>query len=185
MPLPETDTTRLDLTGYIPGCIGRIVQLHADYYHRNWNFGLFFEARVAADLSAFLSRFRPQSDGFWTLHHNSDTQAAIAIDAHQADRSGAHLRWFIVAEAWRGRGLGRRLLNTAVSFCQAKGYKSVFLWTFQGLEAARHLYEDSGFRCIAQATGRQWGTTVVEQQYELLLNPCSPADGIDEQTRPD
>ena len=45
------------LTGYIPGSIGRIVELHATYYHPNWGFGLFFEAKVAKDLSEFLSRF--------------------------------------------------------------------------------------------------------------------------------
>jgi len=30
--------------GYVPGAIGRIVELHAAYYSKHWQFGLFFEA---------------------------------------------------------------------------------------------------------------------------------------------
>ena len=41
-------------TGYLPGAIGRIVELHANYYSLNWGFGLFFEARVAKEMSEFL-----------------------------------------------------------------------------------------------------------------------------------
>ena len=33
--------------GYIPGCIGRIARLHADYYARTAGFGIEFEAKVA------------------------------------------------------------------------------------------------------------------------------------------
>lgn len=34
-------------SGYIPGSIGRIAELHGTYYHDHWGFGLYFEAMVA------------------------------------------------------------------------------------------------------------------------------------------
>jgi hypothetical protein len=43
-------------TGYLPGAIGRIVELHANTYHLDWGFGVFFEARVAKEMAAFLRR---------------------------------------------------------------------------------------------------------------------------------
>ena len=33
--------------GYVPGAIGRVAEMHALYYHREWDFGMFFEAKVA------------------------------------------------------------------------------------------------------------------------------------------
>ena len=35
--------------GSFPGSIGRVVELHARYYHANWGFGVFFEAQVARE----------------------------------------------------------------------------------------------------------------------------------------
>jgi glycerol-3-phosphate dehydrogenase len=43
------------------------------------------------------------------------------------------------------------------------------LWTFDGLEAARHLYEKAGFRLAHQQRGTQWGIAVDEQRFELEL----------------
>lgn len=34
---------------YLPGSVGRIVELHGRYYAENWRFGAFFEAKVASD----------------------------------------------------------------------------------------------------------------------------------------
>jgi hypothetical protein len=33
--------------GYAPGAIGRVVEMHGDYYARHWGFGVFFEAKAA------------------------------------------------------------------------------------------------------------------------------------------
>jgi RimJ/RimL family protein N-acetyltransferase len=54
-----------------------------------------------------------------------------------------------------------------MDFCRARGYDRVYLWTFEGLDAARHLYEKAGFRLAQQQRGRQWGTEVNEQRFEL------------------
>jgi len=59
------------------------------------------------------------------------------------------------------------LLTAALQFCQARRYDRVYLWTFEGLDAARHLYEKSGFRLVHQQRGAQWGTEVNEQRFEL------------------
>jgi hypothetical protein len=50
--------------GYLPGSIGRVAELHGTYYHKHWGFSLFFEAKVATELSEFLGRYDEKSDGF-------------------------------------------------------------------------------------------------------------------------
>ena len=155
--------------GYIPGSIGRVSELHAAYYHRHWGFGLFFEARVASELSAFLQRYDERRDGFWTASLGERIEGSITIDGIHAEDAGAHLRWFIVSDAMRGRGTGNQLINVAIAFCRERGYQRVFLDSFEGLDAARHLYEKNGFKLVEQHRGAQWGAEVNEQRFEALL----------------
>lgn len=153
--------------GYVPGSIGRISELHGTYYHEHWGFGLYFEAKVATELSEFLRRYDGNRDGIWIPTVNGRPEGSVAIDGIYAHRSGAHLRWFILSDALRGKGVGRKILERAVDFCKQRGYKRVYLHTFEGLDAARHLYEEAGFTLIGQQRGLQWGTEVNEQSFEL------------------
>jgi GNAT superfamily N-acetyltransferase len=155
--------------GYIPGAMGRIVELHAAYYHRAWGFGLFFEARVAKEMSEFFSRFNEARDGFWTVCHNHRVEGGIAIDGIKAMEDGAHLRWFILSAEVQGRGFGNRLMEEVISFCKKKKHQKIYLETFEGLHAARHLYEKFGFKLVHQAEGAQWGKRMAEQKFELFL----------------
>ncbi len=155
--------------GYVPGAIGRIAEMHGSYYARAWGFGLFFEAKVATELSAFLLRTESEEDGLWVAVRGGRVEGSIGIDGRQAREAGAHLRWFIVDDGLRGRGAGSRLLEAALGFCRSRGFPRVLLWTFAGLDTARHLYEKAGFALAEQRRGAQWGTTVTEQRFELLL----------------
>jgi GNAT superfamily N-acetyltransferase len=157
------------LKGYIPGSIGRVAELHGIYYHQHWDFSVIFEAKVATELSEFLGRYDEKRDGFWTASLNGRVEGSITIDGIHAEKEGVHLRWFIVSDVLHGRGIGNRLIKEALNFCRNKGYRRVYLWTFEGLNVARHLYEKSGFELVEQCKGIQWGTEVNEQRFELLL----------------
>ena len=154
-------------TGYRPGLVGRVVELHAKYYFRNWNFGQFFETKVATELSGFLNAYTEAKDCIWSLSIADKIEGAIAIDGGSERENMAHLRWFIVSDNLRGKGAGNYLMQEAIAFCQAAEFEKVYLWTFEGLKAARHLYEKFGFRLVEEYPGQQWGKTVTEQRFEL------------------
>jgi N-acetylglutamate synthase-like GNAT family acetyltransferase len=159
--------TQITVNGYVPGAIGRISELHGRYYSEHWGFGLFFEAKVATELSEFLSSLDENRDGFWTICRENRVEGAVAIDGVKAESEGAHLRWFILSSKLRGTGFGNRLMAESVGFCKRCGHNQVYLWTFDGLLAARHLYEKFGFRLVEQHEGTQWGTKVLEQKFVL------------------
>lgn len=163
---PPQDIVR----GYLPGAIGRIVEMHGSYYAARWGFGAFFEARMARELGEFVDRFDRGRDGLWTAVAAGRIEGSIAIHGSRADDGGAHLRWFILDEARRGRGTGRRLLDEAIGFCRGCAHRQITLWTFSGLDAARRLYEHAGFRLAEERRGAQWGVEVTEQRFELLLS---------------
>jgi len=155
--------------GYLPGSIGRITELHADYYSRHAGFGVHFESKVARELSTFCENFEEGRDGLWLVPDHGRVEGAIVIDGSHAAAEGAHLRWFIVSDGLRGSGFGSRLLVSAIDFCRSCGYERVYLWTFEGLGAARHLYEKHGFHLARQQRGKQWGYEVDEQRFELRI----------------
>jgi GNAT superfamily N-acetyltransferase len=157
------------VNGYIPGAIGRIVELHGAFYAGCAGFGLYFESKVARELCEFMQRYDEGRDGLWLAFQDGRVEGSIAIDGTRAGSEGAHLRWFIVADSLRGCGIGQRLLENSLDFCRAKGYENVYLWTFGGLDAARRLYERCGFRLTRQQRGAQWGIEVDEQRFELPI----------------
>lgn len=152
--------------GPTPDAPGRIVELHASYYAEHWGFGPYFEAKVASSLAEFLDRYDQARDGLWLAMDGDSVEGAIAIDGSRAHAEGAHLRWFIVAESMQGRGIGGQLLRVAMESCREQAYPRVYLWTFAGLDAARHLYEREGFVLAEETRGTQWGTEVLEQKWE-------------------
>lgn len=151
---------------YMPGSIGKIVELHARYYSKRVGLGFPFEAKVARELSEFCERYDAERDGLWLALQDGSVEGATAIDGSHAEQGGAHLRWFIASDKMRGSGVGTALLTAAMDFCQSQKYFRVYLWTFEGLGAARHLYEKFGFRLDLQQRGTQWGAEVDEQRFE-------------------
>jgi|MudIll2142460700_1097286.scaffolds.fasta_scaffold27297_4 GNAT superfamily N-acetyltransferase len=168
-PSPFASGIEIRPSGYVPGAIGRITELHATYYKKHWDFDLFFEAKVATELSGFLGRFDPAHDGFWLAMMNDKIVGAVAIDGNEAKTSGARLRWFIVAPEYQGRGVGQRLLEEAVTFCRRANIRRLYLHSFAGLDVARHVYEKFGFVLREEKQDKTWGRTVTEQTFELLL----------------
>ena len=63
-------------------------------------------------------------------------------------------------------GIGKLLIESATSFVDENAFDRTRLWTFKGLNAARHLYEKHGFTLCQESPGTQWGTEVIEQKFE-------------------
>jgi len=166
---PCVSEIKIKLSGYVPGAIGRIIELHATYYKKHWDFDLFFESKVATELSEFLNRFNPLHDGFWLAMTDEKIIGGVAIDGNETQTSGARLRWFIVDPEYQRRGIGQRLLEEAIAFCRKANIRSVYLHSFAGLDAARHVYERFGFVLREEKQDKTWGKTVTEQTFELLL----------------
>lgn len=146
----STAVVDVRLVGYRPGAIGRVVELHATYYHKHWGLGLVFEAKIAAELAEFMT----QRD---------------SVKSEKKSGDDARLRWFIVEPHHQGQGVGQRLLTAALAHCRRRGIRRVWLTTFAGLDTARRLYEKAGFRLVSQRRSGEWGKTVIEQRFEINL----------------
>ncbi|HEY0212236.1 MAG TPA: helix-turn-helix domain-containing GNAT family N-acetyltransferase [Paenirhodobacter sp.] len=153
------------IRGYRTGLIARITQMHAHYYARASGFGRSFEVVVAGGLAEFCGRVDNPRNAIWSAQQGERILGSIAIDGEDMGGDTAHLRWFIVDDALRGTGAGRKLLSAALAFADTQGFAQTQLWTFRGLAAARHLYEENGFVLAEERQGSQWGREVMEQRF--------------------
>lgn len=163
-------------TGYVPGALGRIVELHETYYSEYWNLDYEFSREVAVELAEFLGRYDEAENRLWLVMDDPgdaerrDVVGALVIDdGHADDEEGARVRWVILDPELHGRGFGRELMDRAMAFCGDSGFERVYLWTYDGLEAARHLYEEHGFRLVEEATRQDWGPEITYQKFEVYL----------------
>lgn len=163
-------TTSLIYSNYRPGVIAANIALHMDYYAQLWGFGVQFEAKVAAEMGEFHTRYDPERDFFLAAYQaDGSLLGTITIDGIAATEEGAHLRWFIVASAAQGCGLGKELMQRADSFLRERNYRNTYLTTFSGLDAARSLYERYDFRLVSENARDPWSGLVGIQRFERRL----------------
>jgi len=158
--------TDIEIADYRPGALAAVVRLHMAYYSNNWGFGLPFEIKVAGELSEFLSRYNPEIDLFLAAYlPNGECIGSISLDCQDSSGKGAHIRWFIVDENEAGKGIGRILMTKVIDHCDTHGVTRSYLTTFEGLHAARKLYEAFNFKLTEELDEDQWSGGVKEQLF--------------------
>lgn len=167
--MPSATTETYFVEGYRPGYLGQIVELHGRYYSQAWGSGAEFEGLMAIELSDFCKKYNPDRDLLLTAHVDGAFAGSIAIYGSKSTENEAQLRWFILDETYHGRGIGRAMLERALSFCRETGFDKVYLWTADKLPQSRHLYESVGFRIVEQTTDSNYGVPLLKLRMEMLL----------------
>ena len=153
------------LRNYRIGDAGYIAYRHGILYDREYGLGGIFEQYVLAGLLKFLEN--PVNSEIWVAESDGRIAGFIAIIG--VDEQTAQLRWFLIEPEFRGGGLGRRLMAEAVGYCRRRKFAQVFLWTFKGLDAARHLYKSFGFVQTEEKASDDWKDGLTEERWELNL----------------
>jgi GNAT superfamily N-acetyltransferase len=81
----------------------------------------------------------------------------------------ARIRLLLVDPKARGLGLGRHLTDECVRFARDAGYRKMTLWTHSVLTAARHIYQQAGFKLMRSEQHESWGRPVVSEHWDLEL----------------
>ena len=122
-----------------------------------------YEAQYQNRLLQFLEICLPQSDRkfepdsrhkmyrnvtgyfehFWCLFDGEDMIGTAALK--KLDSGRCELKALYLLEKYHKKGLGRRLLNTAIQKAQQDGYEEMYLDTLSSSKKAIRLYEKTGF----------------------------------------
>jgi DNA-binding MarR family transcriptional regulator/N-acetylglutamate synthase-like GNAT family acetyltransferase len=150
-----------------PGDFGWVVHQHGLVYAREYGWDARFEALVAQIISDFITNFDPARERGWIAEMNGERVGCIFLV--RKDDETAKLRMLLVDPKARGSGLGSRLVEECIRFARKAGYKKMTLWTYANLVAARHIYEKTGFRLVAQEPDPTYAPGLVNETWELML----------------
>lgn len=148
------------------GDLAYVHQAHVDYYWPNYGYGLEFEYYVMQTLTEFYEEYRPESSRVWIAEYQNRRVGFLLCLNRGAT---AQLRYFIVDEACRGLGLGRKMMHLLVTYAHEMAFKAVYLWTADEHHAAIHLYQQFGFVLVEEKTTRTFGREAKEQRMVLDL----------------
>jgi GNAT superfamily N-acetyltransferase len=145
-----------------------IVELHRRVYVPEFGMNEEFVSGVAAGVAAARAGGWPDTGGaVWLVDLDGELSGSLALTAQDADVG--RVRWFVLAPALRGRGLGRSLLATLLRKAREDGLAKLELETFSALTAAAGIYRAAGFRLCWEREREDWGARIVYQRYELEL----------------
>jgi len=149
-----------------PSDIEEIISLHGILYSQEYGFDKAFEQYVAKPLCAF-AKSHTTREKIWIVEQRDIIQGCIAVV--KSDETKAQLRWFLVHPHFRGKGIGKKLINEAIQFAKENSYASIFLWTVNILEIANKIYTTAGFQLTEEKAHIIWGKYLIEQRYELVF----------------
>jgi GNAT superfamily N-acetyltransferase len=156
-----------------PGDLGWVVMAHGEVYAEEFGWDRSFEELVLRIVADYASD-RDQRAVAWIAELAGRRVGCIFCIADPERASTAKLRILLVHPDGRGRGLGGRLVDTALRFARDEGYERVRLWTNDPLLAARRVYLKRGFTLVEEEPHHSFGVDLVGQVYELELTAGSP-----------
>jgi DNA-binding MarR family transcriptional regulator/GNAT superfamily N-acetyltransferase len=149
-----------------PGDVGYVAHLHGKLYDQTYKFGRIFEYYVMKGLTEFMT----DTDGgeLWIAEVNGEIIGSIAIT--KSSNTVAQLRWFVLDGNYQGQGIGKKLMEKALNFCEENNYQHVFLWTVSTLDTARYIYKKYNFTLTEEKPNEEWtGTKLIEERWDLDL----------------
>jgi len=144
-----------------------IIGRHRALYASEYGFGKEFGDYVEKYVLKFDEQHDEDKENIWIGEVDGKPVGMIALV--KVDDMTAQLRWFLTEPEMRGAGLGHMLMDTVMNFCKSKGYKHIFLWTVNILEAARALYSRYGFLLTESKANDTWGGKLLEERWDLHM----------------
>jgi DNA-binding MarR family transcriptional regulator/GNAT superfamily N-acetyltransferase len=150
-----------------PGDFGWIVKRNAELYAQDYGWVAPFEGVCAQIVADFVNKYDESRERCWIAEIDGENVGAVML-ADDGD-GVARVRLLLVEPKARGLGIGARLIDELIRFARGAGYRKITLWTHSVLTAARHIYQEAGFKLMRSEEHQSWGQPVVSEHWDLEL----------------
>ena len=167
---PTAARGALVIRGHRIGELGFMVHRQAVLYHEQFGWNAEFEVLLARIYADYESAPSSPPKNLWVAEQDGMVAGSVFIIPAQGEPEGtAQLRVLYVEPACRGQGIGRRLVDEAIRFSRASGYRRIVLWTQDILLPARRIYQAAGFTLMREERHRSFGADLNGQYWALDL----------------
>ena len=154
-------------TGYRPEAAIQVIPMLANFFLKGFARDEKFRHHIIEELRAYLVDQDNPRNGAVCAWLENKLIGAVFIDASTAETQGARIRWFVVDENYRGKGIGRQLFERAIDYCKTHELDRIILKTYKG-DPLTPFYERLGFAVFDERgfdTGR---SQIVEQWFQKV-----------------
>ena len=151
------------------GELGWLIHRQGLLYHLEQGWNGEFEALIARIYAEYEAAPATPPKSLWVAEMAGQVAGSLFIVPSAADPAVAQLRMLYVEPAFRGHGIGKRLVEEAIRFSRASGYSSILLWTQDCLTAARKIYQAAGFLLEREEAHHSFGADLNGQYWRLQL----------------
>ena len=157
----------------VPGDMGWVVARHGVLYGREHGWNERIEGLTAEIVAAFVANYDAKRECCWIAEREGENVGCVFL-VKKSERV-AQLRLLLVEPQARGLGIGARLVAECERFAHQAGYGKIMLWTHSILGAARHIYEQAGYRLVGTDRHDTFGPMLVGETWELTLMGAAEA----------
>jgi DNA-binding MarR family transcriptional regulator/GNAT superfamily N-acetyltransferase len=151
------------------GELGWLIHRQGLLYHLEQGWNGEFEALIARIYADFEAAPAKPPKALWVAEYGGEAAGSVFIVPAAGEDKTAQLRMLYVEPAFRGLGLGKRLVDQAVQFSRDAGYARIILWTQDCLSSARKIYQGAGFTLIREEPHHSFGADLNGQYWQLDL----------------
>ncbi|RYH00820.1 GNAT family N-acetyltransferase [Salipiger sp. IMCC34102] len=146
-----------------------VATVSVDHYTRIEGFDPSFAKAVSTALDLLEARNDEEASRFLIVE-TVETRRPVGCVFLSADEpTTGRLRLFYLDAAYRGLGIGRRMIEEVIAHAEAQGFERIRVSTYDRHEAACRLYRNLGFREQARKPALAFGQQMHQIEFEKTL----------------